>query len=292
MMKTILKFLGIGAIAISLAGCGERVEPGNVGIKVDLYGSGRGVQNEVLYPGWYWLGFTSRLYEFPTFEQNYVFTKADSKESPGDESVYFQSSQGLQMSVDVGLQYQLDVAKIPVLFEKYRKGVDEITRVYIRNLIRDAINVYATQYNVEDIIGPKKTEFLGRVEAQVTQDVGPYGINIKNISFISEIRVPEVVRESINAKLRAGQISLQREAEVQEAKATAQKEIERNRGIADSLKLTSQAEADAISIRGKALRENPEILQLQAVEKWNGVLPQMIGGNTPVPFIEVPKLSK
>lgn len=287
-MKKIFSFIAVFLMAGMLAACGQRVDPGHVGIKVDLWGSDRGVQRDVLTTGWYWVGPGSQLYEFPTFEQNYVFTKADTKDSPGDESVYFQSSQGLQMSVDVGLQYQLEASKVPVLFEKYRRGVEEITRIYLRNMIRDSINQYATHYNVEDMIGPKKAEFLEKVEGRVRDEVNPFGINIKNISFISEIRVPEVVRESINAKLRAGQIALQREAEVQEAKANAQKEIERNRGIADSLKLTSQAEAAAIAIRGKALRENPEILQLQAVEKWNGILPTMIGGNSPMPFISVP----
>lgn len=287
-MKKIFSLIAVAFLGLGLAGCGERVDPGNVGIRVDLYGSGKGVQHEVLYPGWYWLGFTSKMYEFPTFEQNYVFTKADSKESPGDESVYFQSSQGMQMSVDVGLQYQIEPGKVPQLFEKYRRGVEEITRVYLRNMIRDAINQYATQYNVEDIIGPKKGEFLEKVEIKVRDEVGPVGIVIKNISFISEIRVPDVVRESINSKLKAGQTALQREAEVQEARANAQKEIERNRGIAESLRLTSQAEATAINIRGEALRKNPEILQLQAIEKWNGILPTMIGGNTATPFISVP----
>ncbi len=287
-MNRILKFIGAGFLAIGLSGCGEFVDPGTVGIKVDKYGSDKGVQMDVLKPGWYWTGFTYRIYEFPTWEQNYVFTLADTKESPGDESIKFQSQEGMQMSADFGLQYDLEIAKVPLLFEKYRRGVDEITRVAIRNRIRDSVNNHSTQYPVEGLIGRQRNEFLDKVEADVKAAFAPIGINIKNISIISEMRVPPEVKDSINAKLKAGQIALQRETEVQEAKAQAQKEIERNRGIADSLKLTSQAEAAAISIRGKALRENPEILQLQAVEKWNGILPTMIGGSSPIPFVNIP----
>lgn len=128
-----------------------------------------------------------------------------------------------------------------------------------------------------------------KVEKEVAANVAPLGINIKNISLNSEIRVPQSVRDSIDARIKAGQVAQQRETEVQEAKAAAQKEIERNRGIADSLRLTSEAEAKAIAVRGAALRANPEILQLQAIEKWNGILPTMIGGNTATPFINVPQ---
>jgi len=287
-LNRILKLVTAGLFAIGLAGCGEFVDPGTVGVKVDKYGSDKGVQMDVLRPGWYWTGFTYRIYEFPTWEQNYVFTSADTKESPGDESIKFQSQEGMQMSADFGLQYDLEISKVPILFEKYRKGVDEITRVAIRNMIRDSVNKHSTQYPVEGLIGRQRNDFLEKVESEVKAAFSPIGINIKNISIISEMRVPPEVKDSINAKLKAGQIALQRETEVQEAKAQAQKEIEKNRGIADSLRLTSQAEANAISTRGKALRENPEILQLNAVEKWNGVLPTMIGGSAPVPFISVP----
>jgi hypothetical protein len=44
--------------------------------------------------------------------------------------------------------------------------------------------------------------------------------------------------------------------------------------------------AESIRIRGEALRSNPEVARLQAIAKWNGVLPQYVGGNGPIPFIE------
>ena len=50
----------------------------------------------------------------------------------------------------------------------------------------------------------------------------------------------------------------------------------------------AQAEADAISIKGKALRENPATIELSAIEKWNGVLPT-ITGTSAVPFVTVPQ---
>jgi len=47
------------------------------------------------------------------------------------------------------------------------------------------------------------------------------------------------------------------------------------------------AEAEAISLRGEALRANPEILRLNAIERWDGVLPRIMGEGGAVPFVDV-----
>jgi hypothetical protein len=53
------------------------------------------------------------------------------------------------------------------------------------------------------------------------------------------------------------------------------------------VKLQGDAEAHAINARGKALRDNPSLIQLVQAEKWDGKLPTtMVPGQT-VPFINV-----
>lgn len=57
--------------------------------------------------------------------------------------------------------------------------------------------------------------------------------------------------------------------------------------IAESTRLRAQAEADAIAIKAKALRDNPDVIRLNAIEKWDGKLPQMMTGNASVPFVTI-----
>ncbi|EOK2531538.1 SPFH/Band 7/PHB domain protein, partial [Escherichia coli] len=45
--------------------------------------------------------------------------------------------------------------------------------------------------------------------------------------------------------------------------------------------------ADAIRLRGEALRQNPGVMELEAINKWNGTLPQYMTSNTAVPFVPV-----
>ena len=58
-------------------------------------------------------------------------------------------------------------------------------------------------------------------------------------------------------------------------------------GEADARLTRAKAEAEAIAIKAKALRDNPGILQLNAIDKWNGVLPQYMTGGVAVPFVPV-----
>ncbi len=79
----------------------------------------------------------------------------------------------------------------------------------------------------------------------------------------------------------------QRKNEVQQSIAEANKERERAAGIADAALIIAEAEAKAITVRAEALRSNKDIIQLNAIEKWDGKLPVYIGGEAPIPFINV-----
>ena len=95
------------------------------------------------------------------------------------------------------------------------------------------------------------------------------------------------MRASINAKIEATQRALLRENEVAQSKAEAEKLRVAAQGEADARLTRAKAEAEAIAIKAKALRDNPGILQLNAIDKWNGVLPQYMTGGATVPFVPV-----
>jgi regulator of protease activity HflC (stomatin/prohibitin superfamily) len=86
-------------------------------------------------------------------------------------------------------------------------------------------------------------------------------------------------------KVQSIQKTQQRENEVAQSKAEADKKIAEARGEAESRLLIAKAEAEAIELRGKALRSNPEIIRLNEIERWNGVLPTTMIPNAAIPVI-------
>jgi hypothetical protein len=49
----------------------------------------------------------------------------------------------------------------------------------------------------------------------------------------------------------------------------------------------SKAEAAAIQRKADALRANQNLVQLNAVDKWDGKLPAYMSGQAPLPFLTV-----
>ena len=144
-------FAIIGGIILAvILGCSlcmiETVPAGYRGVKVNLYGSERGVDYEVLSPGRYIINpVTQKLFLFPVFQQ----TKEWTKNVDNEGWFSYQSVDGTKLSVDASVSYTVNEDKVGLLFERYRKSIDEITDLYIHNMIRDQINNYASNKNTE-----------------------------------------------------------------------------------------------------------------------------------------------
>lgn len=281
----------IAAAMLTLAAC-SRVESGHVGIKVNLLGSEKGVSTQELTPGRYYIGVNEELYVFPTFTQNCQWTAAPVEgrgcaDSSTDEAIRFQTSEGMKVWADVGIAFAVDPTKVSDIFQKFRKGIVEISDSYVRRIVQDAFIASAAKYKVEYIYGEGKVQLLKDVNEMVAAKLKPSGIIVEQVFLLGDIGVPQQVTDAINAKITATQKTLQRENEVAQVKAEADKAREQAKGEADAKLTLATAEAEAINLKGKAIRENPSVVQLNAVEKWDGKLPVYTGNSGPLPFIEV-----
>lgn len=264
-----------------LTGC-DTVPAGYVGVKVNLLGTSKGVDTEELGVGRYWLTMNEKLYKFPTFMQNYTWTKGNKY----DESMTFQTIEGMTVGADIGISYSIDPKKVTSIFQKYRKGINEITDVYIRNMVRDALVLSASTRAMADVYGVGKAALIKEVENNVRKQVADIGINIEKVYWIGGLRLPTSVTKALDRKLEATQKAQQRENEVAQAKAEADIKIAQARGIAQSKITIAKADAEALTIKGKALKANPQIIEMSAIDKWNGVLPTYTAGDS-VPFIKI-----
>lgn len=282
-MKFSFKKLILIASVLVLTAC-SKVPAGNVGVKFDLYGGDKGVTGEVVGPGKYWLGWNEEMYRFPTFTQNAVWTADNSEGSPNDESITFQDVGGTQINADVGISYSIEPDKADLVFQKYRKGVDEITDVYIRNMVRDSLNNESAKLDVATIYGSGKEKLMVDVTNTVRAQVKDIGINIEKIYWIGAHRLPPQITEAINNKIAATQKAQQRENDLQTATAQAQIAREEARGKADAVVIAATAEATANKLLQASLTN--ELVDYTKALRWNGVLPTTTGGVVPMMTIK------
>jgi regulator of protease activity HflC (stomatin/prohibitin superfamily) len=288
------RYIGIGIIVIlmlfSARSC-TTVPAGQVGVIVHLLGSSKGVDAEEVGVGRYWLGWNDELYLFPTFTQNDTWKDKD--------SITFQTREGLNVNADIGISYHIDPTKVATVFQKYRKGIEEISDIYLHNMVRDALNKASSTQDVESVYGQGKAELLETAENSVKKEVESIGIVIEHIYWASPLHLPETVVENINRKINATQMALTRENEIQQTKAEAQKAIEEANGKAasqlavakaeaESVRIKGEAEADAINAKSKALNASPQLVQYEIAQKWDGALPTYTMGSSSIPMLNLP----
>jgi regulator of protease activity HflC (stomatin/prohibitin superfamily) len=292
------------------------VPAGYRGIKVYMLGNKKGVETQQLGVGAYFIGPNQRLYTFPVFQQNYVW-KDERAEGGADNSITFQSKEGLDVDADFGISYSLVPDSVSAIFQKYRRGIDEITNIFLKNMVRDALNTTASKMPIESIYGVHKKDLLERVDSTVSVQTEKYGIIIDRIYTIGEFRLPKMIETAINEKLQANQKAMQTQNEVKAVEAEANKRIAEAKGMAeskviqsqadaDALRIKSQAEADAIRIKAQAdadalrlsgdaqaeankkLSESltPDFIKYSTINKWDGKVPQITGQQT-TPFINL-----
>ena len=273
-----------GLLLLSAAAC-SKVPAGNVGVKVYLLGGEKGVDSEELGPGRYWIGWNEELFLFPTFTQNYVWTRDKTEGSENDESLSFQTVEGMTVNADIGISYAIQPDRVNTIFQKYRRGVEEITDVFLRNMVRDALVIAVSDKPISSVYGAGKADIISGVETLVRDQVAPLGIIVERIYWAGELRLPDSVTTSLNLKIEATQQAQQRRNEVETARAEADKAIEVARGQAESIRLRAQAEAEANTLVAESLSD--VLLRYEAIKSWDGVLPRFTGGSGPIPFIDV-----
>lgn len=253
------------ALALATLSACSRVPAGHRGVIVNLYGSDRGISEQSVGVGRYYLGWNKELYIFPTFLQNYAWT--------GKERIQVQTSEGLSIFTEAGITYKINPENVVKVFQKYRLGIDEITNTFLHNQIRDAMSQVASTLSIEDIYGPKKELFIKTVNDIVKAEAVLNGIEVEKIYLIGSFDLPQGVIDSVNDKIQATQNAMKVENEVATSRAEAQKII-----------VTAEARAKANKILSESL--TPEFIRYQTILKWNGELPRFSGNNA-VPFIDV-----
>jgi len=271
-MKSLLLVVVAGLFSLSISGC-TRVEPGHVGIEVNYYGQERGVQDYPIKTGMVWYNpISSDVLEYPTFVQTAVWTKSSDEGNPVNEEITFNSKEGLVISGDISLSYQLDAVKVPNFYVKFRNDdLKNFTHMFLRNVARDHFNEVAAQYTVEELYGQKKEEFLKVVRQRINSEVEQFGISIQQFGFVGAPRLPEAVVQSLNNKIKATQDAIRVENELRQEKAEAEKKVARARGEALSNEILTR------SITPTLLQWRRLEVTRDAVAKWDGRRPMVEG---------------
>jgi regulator of protease activity HflC (stomatin/prohibitin superfamily) len=304
----LLRRVGIAiavTVVVLVVGCSTlmRIDAGHVGIRVRLAGSDRGVADMPVVTGWvFYNPVTEQIIVFPTNVQNVVWSAGVHEGRPIDESISFSSSEGVNVSADIGLSFHIDPSMAPKLYARFRQNdMMILAHGYMRNVVREAFQEVASKMPVQDVYGSGKSKMLGDVTQKCRDVFGKDGIVIDQLTINGALRLPQNVADAINRAMEATQNAIQSENRVRQVKAEAEQAIAQASGLAEAARRKAQGEADALLIRARAeamanetirLSMTPAVLQYRMLEHWDGKLPQYNGGGQiPMLTIDVSKLA-
>jgi len=273
-MSNLTKFLiGVSVLALIIfgfTGC-ERIDAGHVGVKVNLYGTGKGVDDVTEVTGWVvYNPISTKIIEFPTYVQHKEYKKTDDM----DESFVVNSKDGSEFHCSPMVNYAVKRERVPYIFAKYRVELDRIEGGFLKTSIFDAFRVVANSYTADALISNRQ-EFEIKVRQVLEKQLSPEGFILQQ--FTSNLVYPETFKKAIEAKNNAVQSALMAENQVKTAEAQARIKIATAEGNAQALLTNARAEAESNKLRQQTL--TPLLLQQMWIEKWQGDVPSTVLGS-------------
>lgn len=273
---------------LALASACTRVDPGYEGIKVDMLGGDRGAAYPIVTGRVWYNPYTYDVYQFPTFLQRVIWTAQEGEGNPeNDESFTFRSKEGYAFNVDVGFGFQFLPGKTPEVFVKYRREPEQIIDGPFRDVVREAFVQVGSRMEGLSILGAGMTQLNTEVTDLVKKQLSTL-LTVEYVNVVGKPRVDERVDAAINSVIQATQQANEAQERVRMREAEARQAIAQANGQAEAMRINAIAKAEAIRIESEALRQyGAQVLQMRAIEKWNGIMPLVAGGNS-TPFITIP----
>lgn len=186
------------------------------------------------------------------------------------------ASKDLQIiSSVIALNYHVDPAAVGVMYKQIGMGFE--VKV-IDPAVQEAVKAITAKYTAEELITKRQQVALEIQETLKNRlsksDVIVDAFSIVNFEFSQEFN------KAIELKQTAEQMALKAQRDLQRIKIEAEQKVAGARAEAEALRI-QKAEVTPELVR---LREIE--VQKQAVEKWDGKMPQVTGGGA-VPFINV-----
>jgi regulator of protease activity HflC (stomatin/prohibitin superfamily) len=231
----------------------EGVNEGNVKV-VKNQGA---VTGKVLEPGWHFITpIIQGTVTIPTRPQTYTMShqSGEGENANQDDSVRVLTQDGLHVDIDVTVRYRVTPRDAPRFHEEYRDLPTAETRL-IRPTVRSVLRTEGGNIDVTDIYtGEGQTRLKLAVEGALKNETEGSGIVIESVQ-IRNVRLPSEYAKSIEQKKVKQQKIEEAEYEIQVAEKNKERQV-----------IEAEAEAEQIRIKGEALRQNPEVLDLRYIE--------------------------
>ena len=256
----ILMWIVVAAIAIavvSIAGCGIKVvDTGQRGIKT-RFGK---VVSESLPEGLYFFNpFTSAIVEMDTRVQR----------QDGETDTYTRDVQ--QAAIKYTLNYRLQQNAAHLMYRDIGRDWEQ---KLIPQVVLGTLKEVVGKWDAVDLIS-NRDKAANTAFDQIRANLAERNVQVSRFE-ITDTAYTREFENSVEQKVIAQQKAIEEQNRTKQIEEQARQKV-----------LSAEAEAKSIQIRAQALEQNAKLVEWEAVQKWNGVLPQYMLGSGTTPFINL-----
>ncbi|MDP4008123.1 MAG: prohibitin family protein [Candidatus Peregrinibacteria bacterium] len=174
-----------------------------------------------------------------------------------NDAIEARSKDGQVVFIDGTALFHIAKDDASIIYQTLGTEIDVITKV-VRPKARETVREVVGRFNSLDLVSEKRSEISDLINDELKASFAVDNVTmeefiIRNVSFSEEfaavIEQKEIARQNI----------LTAEYRKQEAEALKAKKI-----------IEAEADAESIRLKGDALRSNPEVIQLEFVDKMAG----------------------
>ncbi|MBM3151587.1 MAG: hypothetical protein FJZ96_05180 [Chloroflexi bacterium] len=234
-----------------------------------------GYRPEALGSGLHWIIPGETVTTYTISRQTYTMSIAQSEgDIYGDDSITARTADGQEIFVDASVIFSVNpVNIIDIHIAWQNRFTNELVRPQVRGIIRDAVS----QYGVEEVVSTKRSELTESINVALAAKLEENGLILVDF-VLRNITFSEAYSNSVEQKQIAEQQALQAELIVEQKRQEAEQARQEAQGLADAVVIAAEGEAEARLIQAEAearalemlaavIRENPELLTYQYINK-------------------------
>ena len=176
-----------------------------------------------------------------------------------------------QVTTEIALNYHLSPSLVAEVYQKL--GVNYKERI-IDPAVQESMKAVTANFTAEQLI-TKREVVREQIKNLLASKLKPHGIFVDEFNMVN-FKFSQSFEASIEAKVTAEQKAL-----------TAKNKLEQIKYEADQKIAEAKGKAEALRLESKAIEENPKVIELRLLEKWDGHYPQYVGGGMPLPMVNI-----
>src|SRR5919109_1882775 len=183
----------------------------------------------------------------------------------------------------IALNYHIDPSDANAIYQQL--GADYADRI-IAPTIQESVKASVAKFNAEELITKRETA-KSVIAAAIRNTLSARDLIVETV-FITDFKFSQAFADQIEQKVVAFQKFLTEQNNLRAIQVVANHTVVQAQAQARARMAKANGESQAIKIINEQLRQNPQYLQWQAINRWNGQMPYSLGGSGGVPFFQLP----